>query len=151
MWRRQPYLIYDSVNPGAIPAHRFTAAYATGRYAASPGQLAGRPHLWIDTTGFDPAASALDVEPGDATPSQAADWARNRLTAHPSALARIYTMQSEWGAVRAAVATLPGRMQSHIRWWIADPTGSPHLVPGSAATQWYWGNSYDITTASPRF
>jgi hypothetical protein len=107
--------------------------------------------VWIDTTGFDPAASVLDVEPGDATPVQAANWARIRLTANPNALARIYTMESQWSAVRAAVATLPYRMQSHIRWWIADPTGVPHLVPGSDATQWYWGNSYDLSTASPRF
>jgi hypothetical protein len=24
-------------------------------------------------------------------------------------------------------------------------------VPGSNATQWYWGNSFDITTANPDF
>ena len=46
---------------------------------------------------------------------------------------------------------LPHQMQSRIRWWIADPTGVPHIVPGSSATQWYWGSSYDITTAAPRF
>ncbi len=60
-------------------------------------------------------------------------------------------MRSEWGAVKSAVAALPDKMQSHIRWWIADPTGSPHVVPGAAATQWYWGSSYDISTATPRF
>ena len=41
--------------------------------------------------------------------------------------------------------------QSHVRYWIADPTGVPHVVPGSSATQWYWGSSYDITTANPNF
>ena len=60
-------------------------------------------------------------------------------------------MRSEWPAVQAAVATLPTRMRSRVRWWIADPTGYPHLVPGSDATQWYWGPRYDITTATPRF
>jgi hypothetical protein len=40
-------------------------------------------------------------------------------------------------------------MQHQVRWWIADPTGTPHIVPGADATQWYWGHSYDITTARP--
>jgi len=53
--------------------------------------------------------------------------------------------------VQAAIAALPSSMQSHVRWWIADPTGVPHLVPGSSATQWYWGSGYDISTASPGF
>ncbi len=60
-------------------------------------------------------------------------------------------MRSEWPAVQAAVATLPHHMQTRIRWWIADPTGTPHIVPGAQATQWYWGTHYDITTATPAF
>jgi hypothetical protein len=60
-------------------------------------------------------------------------------------------MRSEWSAVKSAVAALPASMQSHVRWWIADPTGVPHVVPGSSATQWYWGSNYDITTATPSF
>jgi len=43
------------------------------------------------------------------------------------------------------------RWRSRVRYWIADPTGVPHVVAGSGATQWYWGNSYDITTANPDF
>ncbi|HET7019033.1 MAG TPA: hypothetical protein VFI65_34260 [Streptosporangiaceae bacterium] len=148
----KPYLIYDSTTPSAIPAHRNAAVYATGNYAASPSDVTGRDKvLWIDTTGGDRHASVLDVEPGDATPAGAADWARNRLAADPHAVARLYTFRNEWPQVQAAVHTLPQQMQSRIRWWIADPTGVPHIVPGSAATQWYWGSSYDITTASPRF
>ena len=148
----RPYLMYDSVIPSAIPAHHVAAAYATGPFAASPSQLAGKgPVVWIDTIGSDPSASALDVEPGDATPQVAATWARNRLSSRPHAVARIYTMISEWPAVKAAVAALPRGMQSRVRWWIADPTGVAHLVPGSDATQWYWGTSYDISTATPRF
>jgi hypothetical protein len=147
-----PYLVYDSVIPSAIPAHHVAAVYATGPFAASQSQLAGKgPVVWIDTIGSDPAASALDVEPSDATPSVAATWAYNRLSTRPHAVARIYTMISEWPAVKAAIAGLPHNMQSHIRWWIADPTGVAHIVPGSAATQWYWGSSYDISTAAPRF
>ena len=147
-----PYLIYDSVIPSAIPPHRMVATYATGPYAVSPAQVSGRgPVMWIDVRGTDYGASALDTEPGDATPFVAASWAWHRLSAHPNAIAHIYTMRSEWPAVQAACATLPARMRSHIRWWIADPTGVPHIVPGSDATQWYWGSGYDISTATPRF
>jgi hypothetical protein len=149
----KPYLMYDSVIPSAIPRGHVAAVYATGPYTASQSQVAGRGGavVWIDTMGSDPSASALDVEPGDATPSIAATWARQRLSQHPHAVARIYTMISEWGSVKAAIAGLPKGMQSRVRWWIADPTGVAHLVPGSDATQWYWGSSYDISTATPRF
>ena len=60
-------------------------------------------------------------------------------------------MIDEWPAAKAAVATLPAAMQAQVRWWIADPTGYAHVVPGSDATQWYWGRSYDISTANPDF
>jgi hypothetical protein len=145
----KPYSIYDSVTPSAIPAHQKVAAYADGSYAVSPGQVAGRGQVaWIDVSGSDIHASALDVEPGNATPAIAASWALHKLRAQPHGVAWIYTMQSEWPAVKAAVATtLPSGMRSHVRWWIADPTGVPHLVPGSDATQWYWGPHYDISEA----
>jgi hypothetical protein len=107
--------------------------------------------LWISVTGGDYDASVIDVEPGNASPAAAANWAWHRLSANPHAIARIYTMISEWQAVKSAIASFPAQMQSRIRWWIADPTGTPHLVPGSDATQWYWGSTYDITTAAPGF
>jgi hypothetical protein len=149
---RKWYLMYDSVMPSAFPDGSVVATYATGNYAASPAQVAGhKTVVWIDTTGTYPEASALDIEPGDATPAQAASWAWQRLHAHPNALARLYSSKAEWPAVQAAVAKLPARMRSHIRYWIADPTGSPHILPGSDATQWYWGPTYDISSATPRF
>jgi hypothetical protein len=148
----QPYQFYDSVTPQMIPAGQLVATYATGGYAVPASQVAGRGNvLWIDTRGTDPGAQALDVEPGDATPSMAATWTSAKLTATPGATAIIYTMISEWPAVKAAIATLPPQMQSQVRYWIADPTGVPHVVPGSNATQWYWGKNYDISTADPGF
>lgn len=150
--RTGTYLIYDSVIPGAIPPHHLIATYATGGHPTSPAEVAGRgPVLWIDVDGSDPAASALDIEPGTVSPSVAPVWVRQKLTADPKALAKLYTSISEWPAVQAAVATLPSWMRSRIRWWIADPTGYPHMVPGSDATQWYWGSGYDISTATSRF
>jgi hypothetical protein len=148
----QPYQIYDSVTPSAIPAGHEVATYANGPFAVSPSAVAGRDVLWIDTNGSDTHASALDVEPGDVTPSGAGTWAAQKLQANPQGQAIIYTMQSEWPAVQAAVrAAVPSAEQSHVRWWIADPTGVPHMVAGASATQWYWGSNYDISTANPGF
>ena len=147
-----PYLIYDSVKPEKLPHGKAAAVYSNGRYAASSSQMRGRDSvLWIDTNGSDPGADVLDVEPGDATPYGAARWVQHRLSAQPNSVAIVYTMRSQWQAVKDNVAHLPGWMQSKVRYWIADPTGVPHVVPGSNATQWYWGDSFDVTTANPDF
>ncbi|HYK69262.1 MAG TPA: hypothetical protein VEV45_15055 [Streptosporangiaceae bacterium] len=149
----QPYQLYDSVTPSALPSSsQAVAVYANGHYAAAPGQVGKRGlTLWIDTNGSDPHADVLDVEPGDATPSQAAAWVQQKLNASPNSTAIIYTMRSQWGAVQAAVNQLAWWMPSHTKYWIADPTGVPHIVPGSQATQWYWGQNFDISTAMPDF
>ena len=148
----RPYLVYDSVTPGTLPSGQAAAVYANGEYAVSASQVAGHSSvLWIDTNGSDPSANVLDVEPGDATPAGAAQWVDARLTSQPHCLAIVYTMKSDWQAVQDEVGGLPSWMQSHVRYWIADPTGVPHVVPGSSATQWYWGSNYDISTANPNF
>jgi hypothetical protein len=148
----QPFLVYDSVTPQTIPGNPVVATYADGPNPDTPAMVAGRTNvIWISITGYDYNASALDIEPGCASPSQAAGWVSGRLKIHPHQVAILYTMISDWSAVQANVASLPAWMQSHIRWWIADPTGSPHIVPGSQATQWYWGPNYDISTALPGF
>jgi hypothetical protein len=149
----QPYTIYDSVTPSALPSSsQAVAVYANGSYAASPSQVGNRGLvLWIDTNASDTHASVLDVEPGDATPSQAATWVQQKLNAAPNSTAIVYTMRSDWGAVQQAVAQLPWWMPSHTKYWIADPTGVPHIVPGSQATQWYWGQNYDMSMAAPNF
>jgi hypothetical protein len=148
----QPTTIYDSVTPSSIPAGAQAAVYSDGSYAASPSQVAGHANtLWIDTNGSNPKANALDVEPGDATPQQAATWVQQKLTATPDQTAIVYTMRSQWDATKQAISALPPQLQSHVKWWIADPTGVNHVVPGSDATQWYWGQNYDITTANPGF
>jgi hypothetical protein len=148
----QPYLIYDSTEPSTVPAGQPVATYADGPFAASPTEVAGHNQvLWIDTNGSDPQASALDVEPGDATPAIAAQWVQQKLTAQPKSSPIVYTSLGEWPEVEAAIDTLPSSMQSHVKYWIANPTGTPNMVPGAAATQWYWGGTYDISTAEPGF
>lgn len=148
----QPYTIYDSVTPSSIPSGQPAAVYVNGEYATSWSAVAGHKQvLWIDTNGSDPHANVLDVEPGDATPAGAEQWVDERLSWHSDATAIVYTMMSDWQQVKDDIAQLPTWMQSKVQYWIADPTGYPHVVPGSTATQWYWGSNYDLTTALPNF
>jgi hypothetical protein len=146
----KPYQIWDSVTPSSLPSGKAAAVYANGAYAASASQVGNHKSvLWIDTNGSNPGANVLDVEPGDATPAGAAAWAQQRLAHHPGSVAIIYTMLSSWQAVKDHVAHLPHAQQDNVRYWIADPTGVDHIVPGASATQWYWGPSTDVSTASP--
>jgi hypothetical protein len=148
----KPATIYDSVTPSSIPAGTDAAVYADGTYQASAASVASHKNvLWIDTNGSRTDANALDVEPGDATPAGAAAWVKAKLTKDPSATAIIYTFKSNWPATTAAINALPKTMQSHVKYWIADPTGTKHILPGAAATQWYWGPSYDISSAKAGF
>jgi len=148
----QPETIYDSVAPTEIPAGQHVATYADGPFQASSASVAGRGSvLWIDTNGTNPQANALDVEPGDATPTEAASWVSAKLSANPHSDPIVYTFLADWGPVQSNINALPSWMQSHVRYWIADPTGTPHIVPGASATQWYWGGSYDISMAQPGF
>ena len=133
---------------GLPPGWPAAAVYANGAYAAAPHHVAGHESvLWIDTNGSNPSANVLDVEPGDATPARAAAWVQQRLVKHPNSVAIIYTMRSSWQAVKDHVAHLPKAMQDKVQYWIADPTGVDHMVPGSDATQWYWGRT---STSAPR-
>jgi hypothetical protein len=142
--------MYDSLTPEDVPPGKVVATYADGGRPVSPSQTtSARRVLWIDVIGSDPGASVLDIEPGAASPSIAPGWVSARLTKDPRTVAIMYTSISEWSQVQAAVSALPAWMKSRIRWWIADPTGSPHIVPGSDATQWYWGPNYDLSSVLP--
>jgi hypothetical protein len=143
------YPIYDSVTPGNLPHGKVAAVYTNGAYAASAAQVAGHKSvLWIDTNGSNPGATVLDVEPGDATPHGAAVWVQQRLAKHPHSVAIVYTMRSAWQDVKDNVAHLPKWQQDKVRYWIADPTGVQHMVPGADATQWYWGANIDVSVAN---
>ena len=70
----------------------------------------------------------------------------------PDTLLRLYSNLSAWPAVKHAVAGLPAGVRltaggaPRVRYWIANPTGAEHIVPGSAATQWKWGKRWDTSS-----
>lgn len=147
-----PVSVYDSAQANEIPASKDAALYADGSWTGTQQQFASHPRaLWLTTDGGDLKADAVDVEAGDASPDAAAHWAWEKLHADPTSYARIYSDLAEWGACKTAVAGFSAAMRSHILWWVANPTGHPHMVPGASATQWYWGKNYDISTATPGF
>ena len=112
--------------------------------AAPPSQLTGRgPVPWIGVNGNNPAAWALDVEPGDATPSTAASWALHKLSGGPH-------LHDGFGVAERAGGSRP-RCALTSAGGLPTPTGGPHIVPGSSATQWYWGSKYDVSTVPSDF
>jgi hypothetical protein len=149
----------DSTTPGAIPqsADR-VALYFNGRFAATQDQAARFTQArvyWIDVLNTSPAAcSILDIESGDASPADVPGWVAARLEAHPGAVCRLYSNLSTWPAVKAAVADMPGDHRAQVRYWIANPTGIWHLVPGSDATQYAFspgGINIDLSAVGPRW
>jgi len=92
-----------------------------------------------------PGAKVADCENGDYTPAQAASWAHGRHD------------RGEWPTVYCSLDLIPAVRQAtgslvlgtDYDIWCADWTGSPHQVPGCAATQYASGTMlakpYDLS------
>ena len=136
---------YDAVDVSALPpGGDFYLAYLDGAWPTYQAVRAKFPKaqvLSVTVTGKLPA-DIIDVETGDATPAGAAAWVR---------AGKGKGVYSDTSTHPALVSALAG-----LDWWwyAADPTGVPHIVPGSLATQWAWpghgspGN-YDISQSIP--
>lgn len=127
--------MYDSTTPGAIPATAsLVAGYVDGEFAWRPVDWARFPlaqHVGITVVGA-PGVAVADVETGDLNPESGAAWAKRELAA--GRFPTIYSNRATWPAVAAAL----GPLAAEVPWWAADPTGSQHLVAGSAVTQYAW-------------
>lgn len=146
------YQQYDSAQPDLIPAGHAVALYRNGRYAATQKQADRFSSvMWIDVNGSDLAAGVLDVETGDASPAGWYEWALHRSELHPGELLRAYCNLSTWPAVKAETARLPAEARRLVRYWVANPVGRSHLVPGSDATQWFWGQDWDQSFCTEAF
>jgi hypothetical protein len=144
--------MYDSTNAADVPSGgSLYAGYINGKYQSYYGmvQRFGTNNVLSITvmahTGLTDgwvAADILDIESGDALPSEAPGWvtemrdlARPIITCYCS---RKGTWPATLAAFQAAKVPLPD-------FWIADYTNQPHLVPGSVATQWTDTGPYDIS------
>ena len=148
------YEMYDSTDPDMIPDGAFALLYGSGPFDAHDYPRLDRfAHvLWIDVTAEAwQECSILDVETFDATPADVPAWVKRRIDSRDGP-ARIYCNISTWPAVRSEVLHgLDWAYRRQIRYWIANPTGVAHLVPGSAACQYEWAGGFDRTLALERF
>lgn len=130
--------MWDSTDPGQIPVGvPIVAGYIDGLYKWPVMQwfrLSSSERVQVTVFGAA-YVQVCDCESGDLSPVEAASWAVGELwySRRPT----IYCNLSTWPYVIQALK-LHGVNQSMIDWWIADPTGVPHLVPGSVATQDRW-------------
>ena len=130
-------LLQDSTDPAAIVAPEAVAGYIDGLYrwpAEAWASFPGIPHVTITVLGIH-GARVCDCETGDLSSGAAAAWAVGELWSlrRPT----IYCNRSTWPQVIAALAGLKVT-PSQVDWWIADPTGTPHLIEGTVATQYAW-------------
>jgi hypothetical protein len=143
--------MYDSVNWQEIPTDAlYIAFYGNGKYAADRKAVEAKyPKarcMSIDVIGNDYSAGILDVERYDATPGAVPGWVAGRLEAHPDgALCRVYMNLTTWPEVRKNVSNLSPYQRSFVRYFVADWTGRPHLVPGSDATQYENTSNWDAS------
>jgi len=129
-------IMYDSVQPGLIPAGaEIVAGYVSGKYKWSSADWARFPHaahVRIDVNGTEPFASdVIDVERYDMTPGGAALWARMRQEQR-GWWSAAYVSLSGLGALREAMGDL------QCEYWVADWTDQPELLAGRriVATQY---------------
>jgi hypothetical protein len=143
--------MYDSTQPNLIPTSaEYIAIYGNGKYAASRDAVQDRfPKarvFSIDVLGTAPQDCGIaDVENFDMTPADVPGWVSRRLEMRPGTLCRIYCNKSTWPAVLDEVAKLTEAQRDRVRYWIADPTGTAHMVTGADACQWYWGDNWDTS------
>jgi hypothetical protein len=131
----------DSTTLRDIPTDcHIVAPYINGYYSSTLAQVRARfPHqgiAWIDVNGSRPdAADILDVEQGDATPAQAAIWAKARHQLHPHAYPPIIycnraTLTPVFNALNAVgLAVGPG-----FRLWIATLDGTKRVADMTGVT-----------------
>jgi Putative peptidoglycan binding domain len=141
--------MFDAVDVAAIPKDaQIVAGYVDGNWPTYDDVVAAFPdaaHVSITVTG-KPGAMVADCESGDLTPQTAAGWAKAEIDAGRRPC--IYYSRSAAPAVSAALAA-EGVQLGGVDYWVADWTGTPHVVAGSVATQYAdppkSGGNYDIS------
>lgn len=140
--------MYDSVTAGDIPngAH-MVAGYVDGHYKNVDALYKRFPHavvVGIAVNSHTNDGHVLDVESGDATPTEAVQWVIMRR--HAGKDPTVYTNSSEWPLVkeafRAAGVTGP-------HYWIAQWDGDTTIPGGAVAKQYKTGtrdNHYDTSS-----
>lgn len=149
--------MYDSTTPAAIPkTATLILTYIDGIYKTDAAVAQQFPTARRETTTItaygDLNAKIYDCERGNGDATQAAAWALRviRQTGRRPTIycSRIGSPGYGWSWVVTALEAL-GIKPAQVDFGIADYTGQPHLVPGSAFTQYanptYTGANYDLS------
>lgn len=131
-------LMADAINPNNIPVGRFplVAGYVDGPRSQWPAagwvRHAGSILVRIAVFASTNAGIVLDVETGDATPSQAPGWVKMRRAAGVDPT--VYCNLALWPTVRAAFhsANVP---EPH--YWVAGYPGGGAVIPAGAIAHQY--------------
>jgi hypothetical protein len=142
----QPFEMFDTVDVATMPDNPVaTAGYVDGHWPTSQQLIQRFPHAKHLSIAVFPSdnAECLDVESGDATPSEAVGWVRRQ---HARGIARpvVYCSLSVVPNV-AQELQAAGIPRSQVRIWSAHYTYQPHICRGiptawgtidADATQW---------------
>lgn len=128
--------MYDSVNAARLPADaKLVACYVDGHYANEAAVRARCPHATVVTITVlgHSDANVIDCEAGDATPDQAAAWAKAQIGKgkHPT----IYCNLSTWPSVQQAVKAA-GVPAGSVSYWVAHYDAKAEMIPGAVAKQY---------------
>lgn len=147
--------MYDSVDISQIPkGAEAVAGYVGGNWPTYNSLLKAFPnahHVSI-AVNVSEDAECLDVENGDATPSEAPTWVHRQHERHverPILYANLSTMP----AVKQALSS-ENVSRSNVRLWVAEYTYKPHIPPGFDACQWTdkaLGRNLDCSLCTPTF
>lgn len=129
-------LMYDSVNPPAIPANAaMVAGYINGPYAWTRSEWNLFPRavkVEISVRASFVQGHVLDVEPGDATPAESVDWVIIRRKSGLDT-PTVYCNLSTWPTVRNAFLS---RRVPEPLYWIAHYDRQFNIPPGAIAKQY---------------
>lgn len=141
MAKTAPCDMYDSVTWGDIPeSAEVVAGYMDGEFAWPSEAWSRFPDaekVIITVTG-NLVANVCDVESGDLTPQQAAEWIKAKQAAGHRG-ATVYCSENNLSAVREACEGLAYYI------WYANWSNAPTELPGTVAHQFRAAGIYDVS------
>ena len=144
-------MMYDGVEASSVPAGAaIYAGYDDGDYQSYDPLVAEYPnalHVSICVTSSG-TARVLDVENGDASPTDAPGWAEKER-ADGNAYPVVYMNESTWPSVRSAFADQG--VAAPLYWvaaYVDDPSTVPAIPAGAIGLQYYDYGGYDASVVA---
>jgi hypothetical protein len=140
-------IMYDAVTPGNVPASvTLVAGYGDGYYDNVAAFKARFPHatvVEIAVSSKDDLGTVLDVENGDAVPTEAPGWVQRRRAA--GVIPTVYCNSSTWPLVQEAFRAAG---VAEPNYWLASYDGDPTIPAGAVAKQYADPGPYDLSSVA---